>query len=455
MAHSTLNLLNKVVTTQSNPVSYLLSQSEHFLYPLLEELSLSLDSRLVKTFEELFLCILENTNSTKSLLLTELGTLLSGNTHGNAGVKRIGNLIRSENWNSSIIADFLKSKNLERINTMRSKKVRPLLIWDGSVLEKHESMRLEGLSPVISSKAKRLTRIKPGYYNSPVKGFINVPGFKVEAAVLTALSEAASLFEFNIYSRQGLFKEWWSNFMWYGFENMDKHSNNDVLHVFDRGYANTTLLEFAERFNQQFLVRWISNKHLIDDKGKRLTHHISRGMKNKSFKVTYDKERKRNAGKLITWKTVRHPEMGEQEYTLIVVREKNRAGSPIYLLTNLEIKTKNQAWEMLFSYMKRWEVEQMFRCCKAEIGMQSIRVQTWESRLKLIGIALLIYEFIMEIIQKRRHYVERLINIYAPLFGLKRSKVPFYRLRKAFAVILNKWKAFCEISYRFNPIFKG
>ena len=83
--------------------------------------------------------------------------------------------MRSENWSSTIIADFLKSRTLSRIETMRSKNIRPLLIWDGSVLEKHESMRLEGLSPVISSKAKRLTRIQPGYYNSPVKGFINVP----------------------------------------------------------------------------------------------------------------------------------------------------------------------------------------------------------------------------------------------------------------------------------------
>ena len=409
----------------------------------------------LKPLKNFFSVFLENTNSTKSLLLTELGTLLSGSDHGNAGVKRIGNLLRSENGSSTIIADFLKSITHNRIENMRSKNVRPLLIWDRSVLEKQESMRLEGLSPVISSKAKRLSRIKPGYYNSPVKGFINVPGFKVEAAVLTALSEGTSLFECNVYSLTGLYKEWWSNFMWYGFENMNNHSNNDVFHVFDSGYANTTLLEFSERFNEKFLVRWISNKHLIDAKGKRLTHHISRGMKNKSFKVTYDKERKRNAGKLITWKKIRHPEMGNQEYTLSVVREKNRKGSPIYLLTNLDIKTKQQAWEMLCSYMKRWEVEQMFRCCKAEIGMQSIRVQTWESRLKLFGIALLIYEFLKEIIQKRRHYVERLINIYAPLFGLKRSNVPFYRLRKAFAVILNKWKAFCEISFRFNPIFKG
>ncbi|ANQ47401.1 transposase [Flammeovirga sp. MY04] len=455
MTHSTLNLLNKVFTKKNNPINYLLSQSQNYLSPLLKELHKTLDLRLVKTFNELFHSILENRNNTKSLLLTELGTLLSGNIHGNAGVKRIGKLIRSHNWCSSIISEFFRNKSYDRISSMLAEKVRPILIWDGSVLEKHESIRLEGLSAVDSSRAKRLVKIKPGYYNPPVKGFIHVPGFKVEGVVLTALSKRASLFEFNVYSRSGLFKEWWSNFIWRGFKKLHNRFHNAVLHVFDRGYANVTVLEFAERFEQSFLVRWMSNKYLIDEKGKRLTHHISRGMKNKSFKVTFDKERKKYARKLITWKKVKHPDMKNQEYTLIVIREYKRAGSPIYLLTNLVIETKNQAWEMLFSYMKRWEVEEMFRCCKAELGLQSIRVQSWEVRLKLINIALLVYEFLMEIIQKKRHYVERLINIYAPLFGRKRNKSPFYRLRKAFASIISKWKSYAEISYRYNPIFKG
>jgi len=36
-----------------------------------------------------------------------------------------------------------------------------LLIWDSSVWEKPESLKSEGLGPVQSSKAKRLTHVKP------------------------------------------------------------------------------------------------------------------------------------------------------------------------------------------------------------------------------------------------------------------------------------------------------
>ena len=42
-----------------------------------------------------------------------------------------------------------------------------LVIWDESVIEKPESIALEGLGPVRSSKAARLKRIKPDYFNPP------------------------------------------------------------------------------------------------------------------------------------------------------------------------------------------------------------------------------------------------------------------------------------------------
>lgn len=39
-----------------------------------------------------------------------------------------------------------------------------MLIWDGTVLEKPESLKAEGLCAVRSSKALRLTHVKKGYY---------------------------------------------------------------------------------------------------------------------------------------------------------------------------------------------------------------------------------------------------------------------------------------------------
>ena len=55
-----------------------------------------------------------------------------------------------------------------------------LCILDSSVMEKPESSQWEGLAPVISSQARRISRPRPkmgpGYYRGPPGGPIVVPG---------------------------------------------------------------------------------------------------------------------------------------------------------------------------------------------------------------------------------------------------------------------------------------
>ena len=62
-----------------------------------------------------------------------------------------------------------------------------LAIWDESVWEKPESEQLEGLCAVRSSKAKRLTHYKKGYYSPPAKP-IGVPGLQWLAVLVIGRS---------------------------------------------------------------------------------------------------------------------------------------------------------------------------------------------------------------------------------------------------------------------------
>ncbi len=65
-----------------------------------------------------------------------------------------------------------------------------MLIWDGTVLEKPESLKAEGLCAVRSSKALRLTHVKKGYYYPSGKPIFVAstpwdwlaPGWPLEAA---------------------------------------------------------------------------------------------------------------------------------------------------------------------------------------------------------------------------------------------------------------------------------
>ena len=72
----------------------------------------------------------------------------------------------------------------------RQRLGQPMLaIWDSCVLEKAESLAAEGLCAVISSKAKRLKRIKPGFFNPPKGRPICVPGFHWMGLMLAGMSE--------------------------------------------------------------------------------------------------------------------------------------------------------------------------------------------------------------------------------------------------------------------------
>src|SRR6185503_17170350 len=64
----------------------------------------------------------------------------------------------------------------QRVKELGKQKEDGYVIWDESVLEKSESLKAEGLCAVRSTKAARLKRIKPGYFNPPTDRPIFVPG---------------------------------------------------------------------------------------------------------------------------------------------------------------------------------------------------------------------------------------------------------------------------------------
>ena len=66
----------------------------------------------------------------------------------------------------------------QRVQEWKQQGQEGLVLWDGSVWEKPESLKSEGLGPVQSSKAHRLTHIKPGYYTPPGRP-ICVPGLRL------------------------------------------------------------------------------------------------------------------------------------------------------------------------------------------------------------------------------------------------------------------------------------
>jgi len=111
------------------------------------------------------------------------------------------------------------------------------LLWDDSRIEKPESWFLEGLCSVESSKGKRLTKIKKGYYKPPTAR-ICVPGFHWTGVLLSALGEVPSLCQMSWWTSRGKHKEVGTNIMFRMLKKLQTVVGQGVLHVLDRGYAN-------------------------------------------------------------------------------------------------------------------------------------------------------------------------------------------------------------------------
>ena len=104
-----------------------------------------------------------------------------------AGTKRLSNLLHSSKWTAKVVEDDLWQRADQQVQTWQEQGEDALVIWDSSEWEKPESMTSEGLCAVRSSKAKRLTHIKPGYYTPPGRP-IFVPGMHWLAAIVVGRS---------------------------------------------------------------------------------------------------------------------------------------------------------------------------------------------------------------------------------------------------------------------------
>ena len=164
--------------TSANRSQDLSNQLEGFISPLLQWLDAQIDKRLVRVFLLTLQAILMLRHTKYGLLLSELGAYILNADQAPAGTKRLSNLLRSPKWTCSLIERFLWHRAEEHLDTLVAADKTALVIWDESVIEKPESIALESLGPVRSSKAARLKRIKPGYFNPPGGPPVFVPGMQ-------------------------------------------------------------------------------------------------------------------------------------------------------------------------------------------------------------------------------------------------------------------------------------
>jgi hypothetical protein len=405
-----------------------------FLEPLVRELDVTVDKRPLRTLVQTVEAIVSFRDQAHGLLLSELGDAMDGLGKG-GGTKRLSTLIHHQGWKAQHIEAFLLRRADEQIGQWETQGEDGLLIWDGTVLEKPESLKAEGLCAVRSSKAKRLTHVKKGYYHPPGAP-IFVPGLHGIGLLLAGRAD-----------RQGPARlvalRWWtSRGPLAGYEKdenckllrlVSQRWGRSLIQVFDRGYASSPWLGALRGFDVRFILRWKTNYHLVDTTGvKQAAWKIARGKRGLAPRTIFDAVHRRNVEGSVLFFPVTHPDFPDWPLTLVVGRRKG--GTPWYLLTNQVVETAADAWKVVMAYARRWQIEMTFRNLKSELAIQSLRVYDWEGRLKLLGMLTLAYAFLMDLMgEEGRTARDWLIDYACHRSGahLREVEIPFTRLRIA------------------------
>lgn len=428
---------------------FILTQAAQFIRPYTNYLYTKMDVRLVRTFSDAFMAILIHRNVNKALILSELGAYITGFKKAVSGTKRLSNLLRSDSWSQSDIEKVQLESSKNQVLSWQKEGRRVLGLIDDSTVEKPESWFSEGLCAVYSSKSARLTRIKKGYYRPPISR-ICVPGYEWSALMIGGLALIPTLGLMKWWTTRGKHAENRENIFYRMLKQIKANFGDALTLVLDRGFANLPTLEKLFKCQQFFIIRWKSSNLLTDLAGNtKNTWRICHGKKRLDKRLIWDKERKKALKVEIIFAPVWHPEHIEKPLYLVVIRHKTIKGQHqhMYLLTNIEVDSIGMAWEMFFSYIHRWDIEQAFRFNKSELGIQSIRLIIFENRLKLMALVTLLYQFLLQLWRNWHSAAFIIIKKWCPRTDkrLNQARLPLYRLRVAlFALLLSVFVACTE-----------
>lgn len=413
-----------------------------FLTPLMRKLDHRLDSRLLTTFVDLVYLIVIHRDRHQGLILSELGGELLGEVHAPAGAKRISNLLHSQRWQAQQIEEELWAQGDGKVEQLNCSDEEALVIWDESAVEKPESLAAEGLCPVRSSKAARLKRIKPGFYNPPGGRPVFVPGFHWLQIVVAGMKGTARLTHLRWWTTRG---ERSSNkrseevqVLWQTAHAWGKR----VVHVFDQGFAGAPWLGLLILAQARFVLRWKRDYALVGPQGQSKTaRRLVAWKRPMDHRQLWDAPHHcwRTVG--ILFLPVRHPEFPLIPLWLVVSRP-GATRKPWFLLTSEPISSAADAWQIVFIYARRWQIEMTLRFEKAELAFESPRLHAWEARRKFLLIVALVHAFLILLLAPRFERLKWwLLDAWCHRNGKwsRETPTPLYRLRLALSQL---WRAF-------------
>lgn len=239
---------------------------------------------------------------------------------------------------------------------------KAIALFDDSDINKEYSKKLEDLDRVrdASSQDKKI-----------------VNGYNVCEAVILSKNEKQPMSVFSkIYSCKS--KDFISknNYTLDSIKAVENVVGKNFIGIMDRGYDDNKIFDYMSKNEHNFVIRLDDERTLLF-KGKR--RNVEEVSKSRKGKITY--RAIFNGGEeyelLLSYTKATLP-YNKEVYTMVIVYGLSEE-HPMKLLTNMDIKNKEDAIKIVNLYLSRWRIEEHFRGKKQEYDFENMRVRTLES----------------------------------------------------------------------------
>ncbi|MCE7859635.1 MAG: hypothetical protein DYG86_07585 [Chloroflexi bacterium CFX2] len=170
-----------------------------------------------------------------------------------------------------------------------------------------------------------------------------------------------------------------------------------VIHVWDRGFAGAPWTMLALDHGLRFIVRWNNKYHVISSDGrKHEAWKVVRGNRSWSYRMIWDARIRCQRKTGIIAAPIHLP--NDKRQLFLVVSRPGVGRKPWYLIITEPVHNAEQAWQIVFGYAKRWQIEMSLRFTKSELAFESPRLQSWEARRKFLLITSLAFAFLLSLL---------------------------------------------------------
>ncbi len=278
-------------------------------------------------------------------------------------------------------------------------------------------------------KFESLGMVRDGSASSDSKN-VNRKGYHVtEACVMTTNGHPVSIFSQIHSSKQKGFKS--VNSITFSAMQRSVDHFEKATFVMDRGYDDNKMFLKLDKLKQDYVIRLTRRRNLLlRNKWVSATELCNR--RKGKIKASFFYKGKDHVAYLSHVK-VQVTASRKNVYLVLIY---GITESPMMLLTNKEIRSKNDVIKIAKLYFSRWRIEEYFRAKKQIFQFENFRVRSLKSINALNMLITLCMAFLTHITMKRENSAlkAKIIEVAAPL----KEKVHFlyYRIAKGISGIL-------------------